>query len=162
MKKAFFPRRGRNHEFTEEEKEADRKKHGRPPKSGLPPPGFLGDTAVFATPPGERKVSEVLLEFIEPYAGEWQSPDDLRKLLGMASVAWNATLLSGDERAKMIQDIIEAVPPEARAAMMGFVEEMMLRKLTHFADNRRAILNYQVTMTPSGPHVQVMSTLDRP
>jgi hypothetical protein len=143
-------------------KKRDRKKHGRPSKPGLRPPGVLGDSVVFATPPGERKMSEVLLEFIEPYADQWQSPDDLRKLLGMASVAWNAALLPGGERAKMIQDIVEAVPPEARAFMIGFVEEMILRKLTHFADNRRAILNYQVTMTPSGPHVQVMSTLDRP
>ena len=35
------------------------------------------------------------------------------------------------------------------------------RKLTHFASNKRAIIDIQVTSTPTGPHLAVASTLDR-
>jgi len=43
--------------------------------------------------------------------------------------------------------------------MKAIVDEMMQRKETHFAHNKRMIMNYQVKMTKEGPHVTVLSTL---
>ena len=40
------------------------------------------------------------------------------------------------------------------------VLQMIQRKLARFASNRRAIIEYKVTTTPTGPYVQVMSTLE--
>ena len=141
-------------------KKRDRKKRGRPPKPGLRPPGFLGDNVVIATPPGERKMSEVLLEFIEPYSGQWTTQEQLEKLLAVALVAWNAALFSGSERDKFLQEMVQTMPPDVRPAMRAIVDEMMQRKLAHFASNRRVIISYEVTPTPSGPHVSVLSTPD--
>jgi hypothetical protein len=42
--------------------------------------------------------------------------------------------------------------------MMAIAEEMVQRKETHFAHNKRVIMNYKVTMTKEGPHVTVLST----
>jgi hypothetical protein len=74
-------------------------------------------------------------------------------------VAWNAALMAGDKRERFLQDMVQAVPPEVRGDMRSIVEEMIRRKETHFAANKRAIIDYQLTMTPSGPHVAVISTL---
>ena len=49
-------------------------------------------------------MSEVLLEFLKPYTGQWPSEEDLLKLLPLAILAWNAAILSGSQRAEMILD----------------------------------------------------------
>ena len=38
-------------------------------------------------------------------------------------------------------------------------EDLIRRKELHFADNRRMILDFDLTMTADGPHLQIMSTL---
>ena len=55
--------------------------------------------------------------------------------------------------------MVQAVPPEVCPDMRSIVDEMIRRKETHFADNKRAITDYQLTMTPSGSHVAVISSL---
>jgi hypothetical protein len=102
----------------------------------------------------------VLVDFAEPYADRVQTDEEFRKVLGVAVLVWNAALLPADERAEMIQEMVDEVPPEVRPEMRTLVEEMLQRKALHFADNKRAILDYQVTMTPTGPHVSVVSTFD--
>jgi hypothetical protein len=138
-------------------KKRDRKKRLRARKPGFPhlPP----DSTVIANPPGEAKMSEVLLEFIEPYTDERSTTEDLKKVLSVATLAWNLALFPEAERPARLQEIEAAVPPDVRPTMRAFVEEMLQRKLTYFAHIRRAILDYQVSMTPDGPHVQVISTL---
>lgn len=104
-------------------------------------------------------MSEVLMEFLEPSAEHWRTEEELQKLLTLGLVAWNGALLSGPEREVFIQDMAQALPPEARPDMRSIVEEMIRRKETYFAGNKRAILNYELTMTPAGPHVAVISSL---
>ena len=107
---------------------------------------------------GETKMSGVLLEFVEPYSKYWKTKEELTKLLGVAIIAWNAALLPGNERKEIIENAVKVAPPEIRQDMKAIVEEMIQRKETHFAHNKRMIMNYQVTMTKEGPHVTVLST----
>jgi hypothetical protein len=104
-------------------------------------------------------MSEVLLEFLEPYSQYWRTKEELNKLLGIAVIAWNAALLAENERQQIIENALKAAPPEIRQDMKAIVDEMIKRKETHFAHNKRFILNYQVTMTKKGPHVTALSTL---
>ena len=119
----------------------------------------LGDAKIVVQPSGETKMSEVLLEFVEPYSQYWRTKEELNKLLGVAVIAWNAALLPGNERKKIIENALKAAPPEIRQDMKAIVDEMIQRKETHFAHNKRLIMNYQVTMTKEGPHVTTLSTL---
>jgi hypothetical protein len=122
--------------------------------------GFPSDATVLVEPPGAAKMSEVLLQFLEPYAEHWKNEEQLHKLLTVALVAWNAALHSGKKRTEFIEEMVQAVPPDARPAMKAIVEEMIQRKEAHFAGNKRVILDYQLTMTPTGPHLAVISTPD--
>lgn len=118
----------------------------------------LDGCKIVVQPSGETKMSEVLLEFIEPYSQYWKTKEELNKLLGVAVIAWNAALLPGNERKEIIENAVKVAPPEIRQDMKAIVEGMIQRKETHFAHNKRMIMNYQVTMTKEGPHVTVLST----
>ena len=129
-----------------------RKKMGR--SSFLP-----GDTAIVYDPPGAAKMSEALIEFIEPYRESATTEDELRKLLTMAIVAWNAALIAPAEREALIRKTEDGLPPDMRSDFRAILEPMILRKQQLFSDNRRAIIEYELTMRPAGPYLQVMSTL---
>jgi hypothetical protein len=124
--------------------------------------GLPGNVTVVVPPHGAQKMSEVLLEFLEPWSEHWRDEEECRKLLSVGIVAWNAAVVSGGEREDLIQSTLKAVPPEVRADMRTVIDEMVRRKEAHFASNRRMIINYDLTMTPTGPHLQVLSTFDSP
>ncbi len=119
----------------------------------------LDDSKIVVEPAGETKMSEVLVEFIEPYLKYWKTERELEVLLSTAIIAWNATLVRGSERSSLIENTIKVTPPEIRADTSKIIEEMMQRKELKFAQNRRMIVNYKLTMSKKGPHVTVLSTL---
>jgi len=143
-----------------EQKKREQKKRAYSLKPGFPLEGFPPGALIVAPPAGERKMSEVLLEFVEPYSEEWRTAEEVKKLLSVALVAWNAALYSGSKREQLIQQILEVVPPEVRSEMRAIIEKMIQRKVSHFASNRRMIVDYKVTMTREGPHLSVVSTLE--
>ena len=110
-------------------------------------------------PPGQLKMSEILMEFIEPYAVMARSEEDYRKLLSTALVAWNAALLPKAERREMVDSIINQAMPDAADDARLIIHEMIRHKDRHCAENNRAMLSYELTMTRDGPHVLVASTL---
>lgn len=141
-------------------KKREQKKRGRPPKVKPSFQGVPEGTLVIPSPPGQGKMSEVLLEFIAPYAREWNTEEELKKLLSVAVLGWNAALQTETKREEFLQEMTRAVPPEARPSLRTLLDEMTRRKIALFASNKRIILGFEVTPTPSGPHVSVMSTLE--
>ena len=136
-------------------------KRGRPSKGKVPRIGALGDSIIVHAPAGERKMSEVILEFLEPYLGDWETVDQFKEIVGLGVIAWNAALFPGDKRVELLEEMVRALPPEARSEMKGLFTELIRRKDTRFASNKRVIFDYQVTMTPSGPHLTVLSSLNK-
>ena len=104
-------------------------------------------------------MSDVLMEFLEPYEEYWENEEQLQKLLSVAVIAWNAALMPGGKRDDFLQDMEQAVPAEVRQDMRSIVLDLVRRKLAHFADIQRTIISYELTMTPDGPHLSVLSTL---
>src|SRR5258708_1230082 len=92
------------------------------------------DAVVIPSPPG-AKMSEVILEFIEPDFDLSRDLEALKKLLTAATIAWNAALVSGAEREELLREALLTAPPEARLMMRAFLEQMIQRKLNHFASN---------------------------
>ena len=126
----------------------------RPWPSFLPP-----NSQIVRDPPGEAKMSEVLLDLVEPYLESAQTEDALRKLLTVATVAWNAALMGPEECEEVFQDTEKVLPPEAREAFRVILGALIQRKLELFPDITRMIINYKLTMGTAGPYVEVMSTL---
>ena len=103
-------------------------------------------------------MSEVLLAFLEPYSEFWENENQFNKLLTIALLAWNAANLPRENREEMIQSCLETLPLEIRANGRAIIDELIRRKERYFADNKRAIISYQLTMTADGPHLNVIST----
>jgi hypothetical protein len=134
-----------------------KKKRSQARKPGFSRQGLPDDFKIVPAVGGE-KMSEVLLEFIEPYSDKWKNEEELSKLLALAIVAWNAATFSGSERDAFIEEMAQALPADARPFMRAIVMEMLQRKLLHFASNKRLILSFEVTPTPTGPYVAVVSS----
>jgi len=104
-------------------------------------------------------MSEVLLDFVEPYRELAATEEALRKLLTLASVAWNAALLPPAKREALLRSTEDRLPPDLRADYRAILEPLILRKQQHFSDNSRSILDFELSMERAGPDLRVMSTL---
>jgi hypothetical protein len=118
------------------------------------------DPVVVFEPSGQVKMSDVLMDFVAPFEDSWQTPDELRKLLTVAVIAWNAAIAPLEKGLDLLHDTAETVPPHLRADFAGLVVELIRRKLQYFADNRRFVLDFKLIPLPDGePYLTVMSTL---
>ncbi|MBF0552497.1 MAG: hypothetical protein HQK60_18450 [Deltaproteobacteria bacterium] len=112
---------------------------------------------ILIEPEGVVKMSEVLLEYIEPYA--WETKEELYQLVSVAIIAWNAVLLSGDKRKDALEKMLNLLPAEIHDDVTVLIGAMIRRKEKYFAHIRRVIVNFHITMTKDGPHISVASTL---
>jgi hypothetical protein len=86
-----------------------------------------------------------------------------RKLLTVAMVAWNATLLSKEERQKMIDQVIGALPqddPQLQEDTGAIMADLIERKERRFAQNRRTIVDFELVGRGKDFHVSVISTAE--
>ena len=120
------------------------------------------DMEVRYEPSGVAKMSEVVIDFIEPYADYAETYEAYQKLVMIAIIAWNTTLLPEKEQKPMVKKMIKGLPLSRSDARdtKGVMKELMERKKKHFAEHTRTILDYQVTETRHGYHLSVASTLD--
>ena len=134
-------------------------------------------------------MSEVILEFIEPYRNQAKSDSELEKLLAISIVAWNISLLSEEQRENALEDFASGLFNRKRrlpikiidwvlnlfrskrkdsrgyhlleiASFKEIVNEMIDRKLDRYSKNRRFILRYQVEFSESDMQLFVVSTLE--
>ncbi|MBI2298586.1 MAG: hypothetical protein HYU66_06480 [Armatimonadetes bacterium] len=109
--------------------------------------------------PSTVSMSSLLVSFVQPYRTDDTDADSYRSLLGVGMVAWNAALLSRLQRFLAQAEFVQLFPLEARADARRMFRELVRRKLAHFADCRRAILGFELTVTPREWHVTVTSDL---
>jgi len=125
--------------------------------------GPFHDHKFIMNPEGAEKMSEVLRRFVEPYAGAADTKEAYGKLLTLALTAWNAALMPEAERPAMLEQVLDrgltSAPVSLRKELRAFVDELIARKLKHFADNRRMIIDFTIEETPTSFHLAVVSTL---
>lgn len=121
----------------------------------------LKDAIVIKNPAGKEKMSDVIMRFAEPLKG----PDDdlTPKMIQFAILVWNASLLPESERIQALKDIANLMAKDDREAKR-VVQEAISTLLDHkqqcFADNKRAILDYQISETAGSLSLNVASTMD--
>lgn len=113
-------------------------------------------------PADEEKMSAVLLRFVDPYRDLVSSKKAFERLIVVAMVAWNASLLEGDARLELL-DLFKGTLPsdsdlEGQADLDHVLTQMMRRKERHFADVRRFILDYRVSETRDEYNLAIIST----
>ena len=120
----------------------------------LPP-----NAKIVQNPPGLAKMSQVFEDFLAPEMDNAEGEEQLRQVLTLGMIAWNASLLRPAEREKLLQDTEQTMPAEVRAALRLLVEPLIRRKEEHFAEHRRFILKYILTYDADGPYLQVVSSM---
>jgi hypothetical protein len=104
------------------------------------------------------KMSEVLKAFIQPYMDFADTEESFKKLVTIAVVAWNISLLPRSEQVKSVNDLLKSLPPDVRADTKSILRELMRRKKKYFAEFRRMIIEFEVVDTKNGFHLTVIST----
>jgi hypothetical protein len=123
------------------------------------PDGIQEQRPLIFEPRGEKKMSVVLLDFMEPLLEFWETEEELNNMLQFGVSAWNAALLPPQELAECISKTLEGIPFLQRWRMKAAFMKMVSRKQQLFADNRRMIIDYHLRITRDGPHVSVVSTV---
>ena len=116
------------------------------------------DQKMMVVPGDGVKMSEVLEQFIDPYLDLTETQEDVRKLVMVAVMAWNASLLPREQQADTVNDLLRTMPFEVQSGMRRLVRQMMGRKRREFAEYRRAIMDFEISMTRHGLHLSVAST----
>lgn len=119
----------------------------------------LGQTKLIRDPTGV-KMSEVLLDFIEPYYHGVDTEEAMRKLVTTALVAWNTALMPTEAQDEQLEAVAQALPDETVEDFYVIVGEMIERKNRYFAEYTRYILDYELTGEGDDYHISVISTAD--
>lgn len=115
---------------------------------------------VIRNAPGQVKMSAVLGRFIAPYAPMADSDEAYERLVSLAVVAWNAALMDEAKRTQFLAEMVKvAEDPREREDMRSVLTDLIEHKERHFAENRRMIVDYQITVTPTQYQLAVVSTL---
>jgi hypothetical protein len=125
--------------------------------------GLLSDERVDLVETEGPKISEVFLEFIEPYEKDAPTEDAFEKLLAIAVVAWNAAVLGGEEGQHLIDVTVSAIAKSAGKKWgedaKGIIAMMRQRKENFFADDKRYIMEYRWAKLEDGHHLTVAALI---
>lgn len=127
-------------------------------KSKLEQKGLSRNTQLLVNPPGQEKMSEVLVRFVEQYAQFAETEEDYQRLYSLAALAWNAALLPSKQRAMLDDMIHKSIPAFEKDAKL-VIKELIHRKERHFAKYSSMITHYEVKMMGDKVHVGVASTM---
>lgn len=111
--------------------------------------------------PGQERMSEVLLDFLDPYLSGEETKEELETMIRIGIIGWNAALISEEKRRTMVDDVMGRAPAEARAYAKRFLGELVERKQAYFADNKRMIVSYDIVSVNGEFRVNVASTLGK-
>lgn len=112
------------------------------------------------SPPGMPKMSELIVELIDPFADACDDdPAAIRNLVMLGATAWNAAVYGPEKGASLVKGLVETFPPADRSTGAAILASLILRKEELFPDDRRIVYDFQVRNTEDGPRIQVASLL---
>ncbi len=127
--------------------------------------GMLDKYPLAAGKANGRKISEVFLEFIAPFRATNETQDIYEKLIVTGIVAWNAALVTGIKRQKMIDNAVQAIVDQAgetwRKDAVAAIMLLLQHKERAFPADRRLIVDYRLTDTGAAYHL-AMAAIEQP
>jgi hypothetical protein len=110
-----------------------------------------------------EKMSEVLFKFIEPYMEFASSRNNLEKLLIVAVIAWNASLIPKEEREAILDEEINStlsfMDEDLVKDFKAILYELIQRKEILFSENRSFIFDYELTGSKGKYYLSVASMI---
>lgn len=110
-------------------------------------------------PPGQEKMSDVIWQFMAPYISYAEDLASMQKLVTIAAIAWNAAIMSEEDSADFLGNMIETLPADVREDAAAVIGDLIRRKKRYFAQNKRLIVNMKVTDTGDGFHLAVAASM---
>ena len=123
---------------------------------------------VHCEPLDMTKMSEVIIEFIEPYLEKFEYTkmhEGFEEVVMLAIVVWNTTLLPEEKQKHLFKEMIKSLASVFQfeeQEMKIIIEELRERKNTHFSAFTRVIVDYEVLETRDGFHLSVTSATENP
>jgi len=142
-----------------------RKTRRPPPKvhrefaSRLEEKGLLKGRKLLYQPEGYDKMSAVVWDFIEPYREYATIYEALGRLIVLAILAWNASMLPDDKAKAMVERVVNSQPlsQSDHDMMIDVVEDLIERRKKHFAHYTADILDYKLTETEDEFRLSIVS-----
>jgi len=123
----------------------------------------LPGAKIVIEPKGAEKMSEVIMDFAQPFLIESKDEESARKAIGLAILIWNVSLLPESDQDNLIQEICSGLSPSNDATdfstAMHYVNMLLERKKKYFPNNKRAIIDYQISGSGKSRRLDVASTL---
>ena len=123
-----------------------------------------GTNAVFVeTPKNLAKMSEVLMEYIEPFLEGTETYEECSNLLEIAIMSWNIALVSEEKAQELLKKIFSgnSSDPEEiedEKEVQRIVKKLIKRKLKFFAQEKRFITDFKLTENSGRFHISVASS----
>jgi hypothetical protein len=105
-------------------------------------------------------LSAAIIEIIEPYKHAADTLGSYKALAGLATLAWNLTLMPEAEREARIADAALELKPSNGVDVQEVIQVLSRRKDSLFPHDKRVIVGCDVTMGPNGYRVMVTSARD--
>jgi hypothetical protein len=108
-----------------------------------------------------RKLSEVVLEFAEPLTDAVENTESEGRAIELSVLLWNASLLPKQKALGSIQPALEEIADGDQALVSefhGIFEMMYARKQSHYATDKRFIVDYSLEKNAEGYFLQVASS----
>jgi len=108
----------------------------------------LGDDVIIVE--SELRMSEVIGDFISPYADDMETVGQYEKLVTIAAMAWNSAILPPEARDLTVEQMLKSIPTGVEDGLVDFFDELLARKRQYFSHINRIIVNYEVTELDDG------------
>lgn len=124
-----------------------------------PQPG--NPSAASHAPTHAEKLSEAVLVIAQPVLDKVPDAGDKEMVLVVATQVWNIALLPRAEQGKAIHDIVEALglhedAPQLLDEFLNDIDTMLDQKRKFFANDRRAILDYNIDRKHGALNLRVL------
>jgi hypothetical protein len=120
----------------------------------------------FIRPKGQKKMSEVLQDFVEPYTEFAESYEAQQRLFTTAIVAWNLALLTEQKRKETLDEFLKqgamGKRKQEKQDAEEIITEMIERKLKVFAKYDCFITDFQLRDLGDSYHLSVASVDKHP
>ena|GEM_PF-4669259 len=107
-----------------------------------------------------EKMSDILLEYAKPFMDtvESDNKEEYENAIRISMMLWNCAIMQeGAKSRKEIMKMLKPAMPDAESKSV--VKYMLERKRQMYPDNRRMMINYELSETADGFHLYVASTV---
>ncbi len=118
---------------------------------------------IVSNPPGQAKMSKIFMDFVRPYLDRVEDEEDCRDLFDLAFIVWNEAVLSSGDLSRVYESLFEGEKEtkaflEWKSETMELMESMLQRKLEHFPDCKRQILDFVLEDRGDDYYISIISS----